>query len=246
MKFISHDVDWTNEKVEIFWSEYSKSTALSYFAEEVGEQVVEYAQTHHAIGERVLDYGCGRGFLINCLIASGVKNVSGCDFSVDSVLFVNKNFLGKNGFVECRQIEKLPTSFEDNSFDTIFFLETIEHLLPEVFEPTLKELHRLLKPNGTLVVTTPHNENIDSMKVVCPDCGARFHRYQHMRSFTASSICEDFKKVGFSTVVSRDVDFEEMERNEFVQFAKKVYRILAKRKRTGVNLVYIGKKTKGK
>lgn len=47
-----------------------------------------------------------------------------------------------------------PLPFVDNEFETIFSFESIEHLPePKIF---LKELYRVLQPNGYLVLTTPN------------------------------------------------------------------------------------------
>ena len=45
--------------------------------------------------------------------------------------------------------------YEDNTFDVVLYCEIIEHLLMNPVH-TLREIHRVLKPNGKLVVTTPN------------------------------------------------------------------------------------------
>ena len=49
---------------------------------------------------------------------------------------------------------KLP--FKDNSFDTIFNSEMIEHLYPQDSKKMLDEFFRVLKPGGKLIITTPN------------------------------------------------------------------------------------------
>jgi predicted SAM-dependent methyltransferase len=46
------------------------------------------------------------------------------------------------------------TGFKDEFFDVIVFNEVIEHLKKE--SVALDELYRILKPKGTLILTTPH------------------------------------------------------------------------------------------
>lgn len=51
-------------------------------------------------------------------------------------------------------LEDLPLSLETASFDVVLFYETIEHVpQPSAF---LQEIARLLRPGGTLVLTTPN------------------------------------------------------------------------------------------
>jgi len=64
----------------------------------------------------------------------------------------------------------------------------IEHLLPDQIDATLADIARILRPGGRLVLTTPHNEQVEHAKTICPDCGCVFHPWQHMGSFTTASV----------------------------------------------------------
>jgi len=63
----------------------------------------------------------------------------------------------KNNGVHVRycDIEKEPFPFEDRSFDIVLFLDVIEHLHSSP-KRALKEINRVLKPNGALILTTPN------------------------------------------------------------------------------------------
>ncbi|MFA5029369.1 MAG: class I SAM-dependent methyltransferase [Patescibacteria group bacterium] len=55
---------------------------------------------------------------------------------------------------ELEYFDKYPLPFGDNEFETILSFETIEHVpQPQVF---IKELSRILKPAGLMVLTTPN------------------------------------------------------------------------------------------
>ena len=47
-----------------------------------------------------------------------------------------------------------PYPFEDNCFDTVVAGEVIEHI-PDL-DSFMKEIHRILKPNGVLIISTPN------------------------------------------------------------------------------------------
>ena len=51
-------------------------------------------------------------------------------------------------------LEKFPYPFPDNHFDYIYARGSIEHLGD--FLGTIKEIHRILKPNGTVYIYVPH------------------------------------------------------------------------------------------
>src|SRR3989338_6440863 len=50
--------------------------------------------------------------------------------------------------------------FEDNTFDYILLLEVIEHLKNPYF--SIQEIQRVLRPNGTLIISTPNIMNTQS------------------------------------------------------------------------------------
>jgi SAM-dependent methyltransferase len=52
-------------------------------------------------------------------------------------------------------IEEDPFPYEDSTFEVVLFCEMIEHLLMNPLAP-LGEIHRVLKPGGALVLTTPN------------------------------------------------------------------------------------------
>ncbi len=118
-------------------------------------------------GARVLDVGYGRGELLyHCAKEKGAI-VSGVDYSEDAFKIAKETLAGIPGadvrHADCR---KLP--FEDESFDRIVSGDVIEHVCYEDGILMLKEMHRVLRPHGFMVVhTTP---NTLFKKVAYPMC----------------------------------------------------------------------------
>lgn len=52
--------------------------------------------------------------------------------------------------------EKKRWSIENNSYDLVYCSNLLEHLSPKTSEFTLKEIHRILKPNGGLRIAVPN------------------------------------------------------------------------------------------
>jgi SAM-dependent methyltransferase len=96
-------------------------------------------------GARVLDAPCGRGLVAASLRDAGFA-ASGAD--IDSQA---SEALGDD-FVRADLRTRLP--WPDGAFDAAFTIEGIEHL--EDRFAWLRELHRLLRDGGTLVLTTPN------------------------------------------------------------------------------------------
>ncbi len=99
-------------------------------------------------GDKVLDVGCGAGILCFHLKAAG-RNPEGVDLTQRSVDFCTDKVPGVK-FTK-GEAEKLP--YPDKSFDVVASNQLIEHLK----EPKLaiKEMIRVCKPNGKIILTTP-------------------------------------------------------------------------------------------
>ena len=102
-------------------------------------------------GEVVLDVGCGAGSFAYH-IASKVSKVVAIDI-LESSIEIAKDFFSLPN-IEFIAGDLFQLDFPDNSFDCILFLETIEHVDNPV--KFLNEFHRILKPNGCLIISTPN------------------------------------------------------------------------------------------
>ena len=165
--------------------------------------------------------------------------MSSPNFSEDSVKYVSNKFAGNKNFRGCIQIKSLPSELMSDHYECVFFMETIEHLLEAHYEPTLKEINRIVKKGGYVIITTRNEENLDNLKVICPDCGAMFHRVQHVRSFTRDSITETMSKFGFKKELCESKD---LGRKEMIRTSVEFYRKIKKLQHLNPNLIYIGKK----
>jgi methionine biosynthesis protein MetW len=102
-------------------------------------------------GERLLDIGCGDGaFTVLLKEALNAKEAVGVEVAPEAIDTANAR--GINAIQ--LDIDEAPLPFGDAYFDVIYCGEVIEHL----FNPDhlLEEIHRVLKPEGTCVITTPN------------------------------------------------------------------------------------------
>jgi len=195
-----HEIEWDSAKVGRLWDYYS-SHALpfgsKYFAQSGGARAIRLSGIPRG-PLRVLDFGCGPGFLFDHMVRLRPEwRFVGVDFSEHSVITARQRCASYSGFESVERISSLPTPLDAQSFDAIFAVEVVEHLDDAQLKATLSEFHRLLRPGGTLCITTPNAENLENSKLMCPECGARFHIWQHIRSWTKESLANCVNGYGF-------------------------------------------------
>jgi SAM-dependent methyltransferase len=104
-------------------------------------------------GDRILDCGCGMGFLLRTLTQLFPVHAVGVDLRASSLARARREVGGAAGLVQTR-LPDLP--FRDGSFDRVTMTEVLEHLGDDV--GALRAVGRLLRPGGRLVVTVPHRD----------------------------------------------------------------------------------------
>ena len=103
-------------------------------------------------GERLLDVGCGDGsFTIP--LSENYNKVFGIDVQAPFLNTFQTTINGNDKFTILNMSAE-EMAFDDNSFDTIMTIETIEHI-PDL-QKAAKEFYRVLKPGGELVITCPN------------------------------------------------------------------------------------------
>jgi 2-polyprenyl-3-methyl-5-hydroxy-6-metoxy-1,4-benzoquinol methylase len=104
-------------------------------------------------GHRVLDVGCGDGALTGLIAMRTGARVHGVDSTADSVELARREFAkrGLSGHFEA--IAGYGYPFPDASFPAVVCSDVIEHVQNPA--DMLREMWRVLAPEGILVVTTP-------------------------------------------------------------------------------------------
>lgn len=108
-------------------------------------------------GERVLDVGCGNARDMIKLVECGAQ-VVGVDIS-EGMVAGAKHELEAHGIVgvDLQVGDATCLNFADDSFDKILCSEVIEHI-PDA-PKALREMCRILKPTGRLVLSTPNSKS---------------------------------------------------------------------------------------
>jgi ubiquinone/menaquinone biosynthesis C-methylase UbiE len=204
-KFNPHEVHWTSEKISRIW-DFTSTQDSEYFSRRAGDSVIKLVKRKIPLYGKVLDFGCGPGHFIELLLERKIYS-GGFDLSPESIKAVEAKFSSNPYFLKGIHSSTFPIPIENNFYDVIFLIETIEHLLPEQIDSTLKEIRRILKKDGYIAVTTRNEEDLNKNKAICPDCGCVFHRKQHISSFSADSLSSFITNSGFSTIFCKPVLF---------------------------------------
>ncbi|MBA4861352.1 class I SAM-dependent methyltransferase [Streptomyces sp. PSKA54] len=104
-------------------------------------------------GLRALDVGCGAGHYAAELRDRGAAEVVGVEGS-ETLLRAARERLGDGVELHHHDLEEPLTFLEDASFDLVVMALVYHHV--EAREQLLAELRRVLRPGGTLLVSTTH------------------------------------------------------------------------------------------
>jgi len=102
---------------------------------------------------KILDFGCGDGrYFLFFKQFFRENNIYGVEVSEIRIKRAKK--LGWKNVFKIKDFQPLP--FKDSYFDFINFDQVIEHIPSNKIEFYLKELKRILKPNGKIIIVTPN------------------------------------------------------------------------------------------
>lgn len=101
-----------------------------------------------------IDLGCGVGYGTLLLAKGGARKVYGIDISFNAISQAKNRYYHKNIAYEVK--DAMNTKLPSHIADIVVAFEIIEHV--KNHKKFLGEVARLLKPNGTLILSTPNNE----------------------------------------------------------------------------------------
>lgn len=134
------------------WSSFYRRTLFGLELRRIQRHALELLKT--VPGQRVLDLGCGPGDGAVALAQKGVVAI-GLDYSQGMLDTARKERLVE-GRLTRGDAGRLP--FKDGAFDKIVCTNSFHHYPDHV--ASLREMRRVLKPGGLLVLVDPRQDNI--------------------------------------------------------------------------------------
>lgn len=190
-----------NEKVYKYWSKRSNThdTVVLYIVgHTINREIENWLINQFNDTDVVLELGCGSG-LFSEIIATVVKRLVATDLSGEMIEQANKK-LSKFINVETRIEDSYKTSFDDNTFDTVF----MANLLHIVKNPVaiLMEANRVLKDDGRILTVDYTGYGMSFFKKLA--LGFRYMKKWHSpapysKNLGPDELTEIAQKAGFVT-----------------------------------------------
>lgn len=143
----------------------------------------------------ILDFGCGMGIdalMIRETLGSSVQ-IYGLDVD-DNTTF--KPIRERSGLIYTQIDHPYRLPYEDDRFDVVVASGVLEHVRMD--NESLKELHRVLRPNGILIVTFLPNRHSYTEFLA-----RRLNKGGHQRMYSRFSFDTQLRHLGFAPLVSR-------------------------------------------
>ena len=148
-------------------------------------------------GDRVLDLGCGEGSFAAALAGAGAQ-VTIADVARGALERASSAVPDADAVLLA---EDQPLPFAEDAFDIVWCGETLEHVADGT--GLAAELRRVLRPGGTLLVTTPNQPRLGVAveALLGRPLEERLDpRADHLRFFTARTLRELLQDAGFGRV----------------------------------------------
>jgi len=124
----------------------------------------------------ILDVGCGGAWVAKSFCPKGYKTIS-FDISPKNTQEALKRYPSENHAAVVGDVFSLP--FREKSFNYVIASEIIEHVTEP--ETLVKNVFSILKPGGTLFVSSPYKEKIEYS--LCVHCNRPTPKSAHLHSF---------------------------------------------------------------
>ena len=162
-------------------------------------------------GQQILDAGCGSGILTAFVAKQNeTVNIIGVDGNEGAIRFCTEQWKDiKNVHFVKTQIDEL-LQFGDASINSIAFLEVIEHITEKQANDVLLQFFRILKDEGTLVVSTPNRKSLwplqewllDRLRLI-----PRLKGDQHEKLYSGKELEKIAAANGLTTVQKHRINF---------------------------------------
>lgn len=132
----------------------------------------------------LLDAGCGTGGFLAWAASSGrLTRLCGIDLSVEAVEVARESV--PEAELHAAPLDRIP--FGDEEFDLVVSLDVLQHVPEGVLDASLKELRRVLRPGGALLVRTNGDRRARRVR-------------DDWRAYDAATLAADLRRAGLTVL----------------------------------------------
>ena len=150
--------------------------------------------------KKIIDIGCGEGITLEKLIKKFPdRDIKGIDCAKENVEIC------KGYGLPATQGTVYELNIKDDSVDCCIFTEVIEHL--EYPQKALKEIHRILRKDGLLLLLFPNDFIFKIARLLTFKFKEAFYEPRHLRQWTPWTIRHLLNEVGFKIIKQKSIPF---------------------------------------
>ncbi|RLG17441.1 hypothetical protein DRN75_03630, partial [Nanoarchaeota archaeon] len=149
---------------------------------------------------KILDIGCGPGFLLEYLASRGFESLLGIDVSEAELREAQKR-------VPTHQLLKENfhrLNFYPKEFSTIFAINSLQYTTKQALDEVLKKINKIINLKGRLFIVLPEGseERITEETYVDPETKERRQHAVYHSYYTQEEIASKLKNAGFTVISS--------------------------------------------
>lgn len=141
---------------------------------------VRFVSDSDIANKQILDIGCGYGWCIINFLSRNARHITALEHTQDAIQTAQSTIQDQRVSFVISPGTTLP--FPNDSFDTIVCWEVLEHIPKGMEETMYGEIFRVLKPGGSLYLSTPYNSL--RSKILDPAWWVSNHRHYSVSKLT--------------------------------------------------------------
>ena len=188
--FVELSKEWFNKQAPVY--DDTNTILYSKYGKISCENIYNYLKDKEY--KKLLDIGCGTGYLIDMLTKNHEAEFTGLDLSPEMIKQANNKNIKNAKFLEGRS-DEIP--FDNNTFDIITCSQSFHHY-PDT-DKSMQEARRILKPGGLYILS---------------DTGVGFFKMLGVK--VDDFIYRHFSNTGDCNVSYMEKTIKDMERNGFM------------------------------
>jgi 2-polyprenyl-3-methyl-5-hydroxy-6-metoxy-1,4-benzoquinol methylase len=151
---------------------------------------------HEAISEvhntpQILDLGCGQGHITERIQkALNLADITGLDYSISAIEYAHEHFPG----IDFSVGDAYDCPYANEFFDLVVCNNLWEHVPDPLF--LLSRIKTILKPGGSLIISTPSRYRIDNLLRVIRGKSVVFMSVHHVTEYTVGQVVEQLEYGG--------------------------------------------------